>query len=87
MGPSIADQATLPESSYKEEELFAVKVSSKREARTKWEVDEGIAAAPFNKWVGLDIKQELLGEVDTKGFLLMSFKQELYVEVVELSLT
>ena len=86
MGSSIVNQAALPKSSYKEEELFAVKVSPKREARTKWEVDEGIAAASFNKWVGLDIKQESLWEVDTKGFLSVSFKQELRVEVVELGL-
>ena len=83
----VANQAALPESSYKEEELFAVKVSFKREARTKWKVDEEIATAPFNKWVGLDIKQKSLREVDTKGFLSMSFKQELCVEVVELGLT
>ena len=77
----------LPESSYKEKELFAVKGSSKRKARAKQEVNEGVAAASFNKWVGLDIKQESLWEVDTEGFLSMSFKQELCVEVVELSLT
>ena len=46
----------MPESFYKEEKLFTIKVSSKREARTKWEIDKGIAAAPFNKWVSLNIK-------------------------------
>ena len=76
----------MPESSYKEEELFAVKGSSKRKARAEREIDEGVAATFFNKWVGLDIKQEPLWEVDTKGFLSMSFKQELRVEVVELGL-
>ena len=50
----------MPESFYKEEKLFAVKVSSKREARTKGKVDEGIATVPFNKWVGLNIKQQSL---------------------------
>ena len=87
MGPSVTNQVALPESSYKEEELLAIKVSSKREARMKRKVDEGIAAASFNKWVGLDIKQELLWKVDTEGFLSVSFKQELCVEVVELGLT
>ena len=77
----------LPESSYKEEELFVVKMSPKGKARMKWEIDEGIAAAPFNKWVHLDIKQESLWEVDIKGFLSMSFEQELRVEMVELGLT
>ena len=87
MGLSIANQAALSESFYKEEKLFTVKMSPKGKARTKWEIDEGIAAAPFNKWVCLDIKQESLWKVDTEGFLSMSFKQELCVEVVELSLT
>ena len=77
----------MPESSYKKEELFAVKGSSKRKARAEQEIDEGVAATSFNKWVSLDIKQESLWEVDTKGFLSMSFKQELCVEVVELGLT
>ena len=84
---SVTNQTALPESSYKEEELFAVKGSSKRKARAEWKIDEGVAAATFNKWVGLDIKQESLWEMDTKGFLSMSFKQELCVEVVELGLT
>ena len=81
---SIADQATLPESSYKEEELFMVEGPSKRKTRAQWEIDEGIAAVSFNKQIGLNIKQKSLWEVDAKGFLSVSFKQELRVEMVEL---
>ena len=77
----------MPESSYKEEELFVVEGFSKRKARAKWKVDKGVAAAPFNKWVGLDIKQKSLWEVDAKGFLSVSFKQELCIEVIKLGLT
>ena len=86
MDSGVANQAALPESFYKEEELFTVKVSSKREARTKWKINEGVATASFNKWVSLNIKQKLLQKVDTKGFLSVFFKQELRVEMVELGL-
>ena len=87
MGSGVANQAALPKSSYKEEELFAVKGPSERKARAEWKIDEGVAAASFDKWVGLNIKKESLWEMDTKSFLSMSFKQELRVEVVELGLT
>ena len=62
------------------------KVFTKWKARTEWKIDEGIVAAPFNKWVSLNIKLESLCEMDTEGFLPMSLKQELHVKVVELDL-
>ena len=76
----------LPEPSYQKEELFVAKMFSKWEARTKWEINEGIGAAFFDKWISLNIKQELLWKMDAEGFLSMSFIQELHVEVVELCL-